>query len=878
MSILQEIHAWSKDLALWQQDAIARLYADRTLSAADLDDLYALAKSEAGIADPEDRKPSRLVDAQVVAGANRSEDVRITAIKDVSNVNALAPGAHLPIARTGITAIYGENGVGKSGYSRIFKKACRARDRREPILPNAFLAPEKSGPARAIFEVEIEGKVLEVLWQDGLDAPEALADIAIFDTHCARAYIDNQGDFAYSPYGLDILEGLVGACNRLKSRAMSEKASITPNTSALAFLTSQKTAVSTLLLNIPGKTTSQDVEALALMTQAELDRLSVLNLALAEVDPQQKAQGLRHKASRFKSLALRIATAIGGVSDESIGSLRTLVTKASTAINAAELASAAFKSDSNHLAGTGGDEWKALFDAAKVFIEQNHPEHSLSQLPPNTPCPLCQNELGEIGAARLLRFERFVSGATEQAAKDAREAAANSVRQLQQAALDLMFRDALLDEVATLHPQVAEACSQLQLALKARQLYALQAAMGKAQWEDLPALSVDPQPQLQTIINSLEAQSAALQATADDKLKAAMLSEQMELESRRRLSEVKDAVHDAIAKYALCEQLQTCIDGMEARGISRKSTELSRTIASQELADALNTELKHLKVHHLNVVMKPESPGGKTQFKLALQLPGGGTPAAILSEGEQRAIAIASFMAELRLGKGQGGIVLDDPVSSLDHRRRWEVAERLAIESLQRQVIVFTHDIYFLLILEQKAREVNTTVKKNYIRRTPAGYGVHSDDLPFDVLGTKDRIGRLRVMLAAIRKAENEGDEELHRQLTARCYGHLRLAWERCIEEVLLNGVVQRFGEGVSTQRLKGVTVTDADYVEIEAGMSKASKFEHDASAAIGRLPVPAPDELSEDIERLSRWRESLTKRVEGIAKGTTNRAALFGF
>ncbi len=46
MTILQEIHAWSKDLAAWQQDAIARLYADRTLSAADLEDLYALAKVE----------------------------------------------------------------------------------------------------------------------------------------------------------------------------------------------------------------------------------------------------------------------------------------------------------------------------------------------------------------------------------------------------------------------------------------------------------------------------------------------------------------------------------------------------------------------------------------------------------------------------------------------------------------------------------------------------------------------------------------------------------------------------------------------------------------------------------------------------------------
>lgn len=265
--------------------------------------------------------------------------------------------------------------------------------------------------------------------------------------------------------------------------------------------------------------------------------------------------------------------------------------------------------------------------------------------------------------------------------------------------------------------------------------------------------------------------------------------------------------------------------------------------------------------------MKPESPGGKTQFKLILQLPGGGTPGAILSEGEQRAIAIASFLAEIRLGKGRGGIVLDDPVSSLDHRRRWEVAERLAIESLTRQVIVFTHDIYFLCILEQKVEEFGAALTKNYIRRTAQGYGVHSQELPFDVVGTKDRLARLRQALVDVRRAQKDGNDDEHRRLTAASYGRLRLAWERCIEEVLLNGAVQRFGEGVSTQRLKSVVVTDEDYREIDIGMSKCSKFEHDAATTVGRLPTPEPDELEQDIERLATWRAALEKRLKDTAK-----------
>lgn len=876
MTILQEIHAWSKDLTAWQQDAIARLYADRTLSAADLDDLYALAKAAVGIPDPEGRVHKKLLDAQVAPQANQTRYVLLTAIKELANVNALANGARLPIARAGLTAIYGENGVGKSGYSRVFKKACRARDRREPILPNANLEPGKTGPAQATFEVEIDGTPADLPWKDGMEPPEPLSEIAIFDTHCARAYIDNQGDFAYTPYGLDILEGLVEACNKLKGRAIAEKAANAPSNAAYAVLAGEQTEVAKKLLGIPAKTTAEDIERLATLSEAERERLALLNTTLAEADAKQKAIALRQKASRLTSLVERVATAIDGLCDEKVASLRELIGKSNAAKAAAELAATEFKATPGQLAGTGGEEWKALFQAARNFAAISYADHDFPYLPEEAACPLCQNALGQEGMARLLRFDAFIKAAAEKAAKEAHEAAAVPFRAIQQVNVDLMLRNDLVEEVTELGPEVAAACTALQASLRARQPAVFQAAAGKLDWDEVTKLSDDPQPGLAEIISRLLEQAKALDATADEKLKAAMISERAELDARRRLAEVKAAVLEAMTKHELCRKLQACIDSMETRGISRKSTELSRTTASQELADALNAELKLLKVNHLSVVMKPESPGGKTQFKLTLQMPGGGTPAAILSEGEQRAIAIASFLAELRLSKGRGGIVFDDPVSSLDHRRRWEVAERLAKESLTRQVIVFTHDIYFLLILEQKAEEVGASLTKNYIRRTADGNGVHSEDLPFDVLGTKDRLGRLRQMLVGVRKAAKEGDEDLQRRLTANCYGQLRLAWERCIEEVLLNGAVQRFGEGVLTQRLKGVTITDDDYREIDAGMTKSSKFEHDAAAAVGRLPIPDPDELSEDIERLARWRETLNKRVDGIAKGTASRSALF--
>ncbi|SPR98270.1 AAA family ATPase [Cupriavidus taiwanensis] len=867
MTILQQIHAWSKNLPAWQQDAIARLYADRSLSAEDLEDLYALAKAEAGILDPQSRQPAVLQDAQVAQPGDPTRLVQIVGIKDLANVNALANGGRIPVAPTGLTVIYGENGAGKSGYSRVFKNACRARDRREPILPNAQLDPNRTGIAQAVFEVLIDGAAADLAWRYGDAAPEPLSDIAIFDTHCARAYIDNHGEYAYAPYGLDILEGLVSACNKLRGRATQEKTANVPGNAAFAVLAGEKTAVATVLQGIPARTKAEEIEALATLSEDEQERLALLNKTLSETDPKQKAQALRQKASRIQGLTVRIGEAIRLVDDGKIEELRALVQKSNATKAAAELAANEFRQTPGQLFGTGGEEWKALFEAARAFAKICHPELAFPELLEAAACPLCQNTLGKEGVERLGRFDVFIQHAAETAAKEARESAATAYRAVREAVLDTMFRDALVEELTEIDEALALACASMQEGLLARQKAALRAAAGELLWEDIAKLPDNPQPHLLAVVTALQQQAAALDATADEKIRAAMVAERLELDARRRLGEVKGAVLEAMAKHELCRKLQACIDGMDTRAISRKSTDLSRTTASQELADALNEELKRLKVHQLQIVMKPESPGGRTQFKLALQLPGGGTPATILSEGEQRAIGIASFLAEVKLGKGRGGIVFDDPVSSLDHRRRWEVAQRLAVESLTRQVIVFTHDIYFLCILEQKAEEIGAALIKSYIRRTAQGFGVHSTELPFDVVGTKDRLARLRQMVVDVRKAHNDGNDDEHRRTTAFCYGRLRLAWERCIEEVLLNGAIQRFGEGVSTQRLRSVVVTDDDYREIDAGMTKSSKFEHDAAMATGRLPVPDPDELSQDIERLAAWREAVNRRNQDIFK-----------
>ena len=860
MSILQEIHKWSQDLHPWQQDAIRRLYANRTLSVQDLEDIYAIAKAGVGIEDPQKRSAQKLQAAQVAAPAVPQRLVQLAAIKNLLNVNALAPRQRLPISLSGLTVIFGENGAGKSGYSRALKQACRARSKSEPILPDARLPKDKTGPAQADFEALIDGAACDLNWTQGKEPPEALSEIAIFDSMCARAYVDNEGDFSYVPYGLDILEGLVKVCGYIKDGASREYAAHSVQGGAFAHIARPETEVGKLLQALSANTSKDRVRQLAQLSEAELQRLATLNRSLAEADPKEKAKALRNRASRLSGLASRIQTASDVVSDAKTQELQKLIDASNAAKQAAELAAKGFIEQPGLLPGTGGNAWKQLFEAARSFAAESHRDHVFPNLGTDASCPLCQNTLGDDGAKRLIDFDAFVQRAAEKTAREARAAAMLPFDAIRGADLNLRMEDSLADE----SPELNALCSAFQESLNARKASILQAAASKIEWDSIPAFTENPHQQLLDRKGMLEQEADALEKTMDQAARAAMVKEQTELDGRQRLFGVLDAVLEGIDRLGMQQKLKSCIDQTGTTGISRKSTDLSKEMATQEVADALNRELKALDVDELHVVMKSSSPGGKTQYKLELQLPGGGSPSDILSEGEQRAISIASFLAELSLSKSRGGIVFDDPVSSLDHKRRWKVAQRLAHEALTRQVIVFTHDVAFMSVLQRVAEDAGSLQLTQCIRRSPAGYGTHTPRLPFDTLKTTKRIGELRVQSDVAAQAHMNGDEETSNRLVKDGYFHLRMAWERAVEEVLLNGAISRFEVGISTKPLQSVVVEDDDYKAIEASMTKCSYFAHD-SAQAAQLPIPHPDEFRADVEALESWRSLVEKRKTAV-------------
>jgi ABC-type cobalamin/Fe3+-siderophores transport system ATPase subunit len=120
-------------------------------------------------------------------------------------VNRIAPDQKIAFCDNGITIIYGMNGAGKSGYGRVLKHACRARDKGGAILPNVNLPGYSSNIPNGKFKISLNGKEHDLQWSYNSPSPELLSSISVFDTLCASSYL-KEGEAAYLPRGLDILE------------------------------------------------------------------------------------------------------------------------------------------------------------------------------------------------------------------------------------------------------------------------------------------------------------------------------------------------------------------------------------------------------------------------------------------------------------------------------------------------------------------------------------------------------------------------------------------------------------------------------------------------------------------------------------------------
>lgn len=857
---LKEIFEWSQARPIWQRDALKRLTKKDVLSEQDIDELTALCLDDALQSAP-------LEEADLSSPASGLPPVQLKSVGNVQNVNALAEKQRLSFLDKGVTIIYGDNGAGKSGYVRILKQACRARGRHDPILTNIFEAA--SGPQTAEIGFMSGGQSQLARWQDGAPDTDLLTAVSVFDTATANVHVDATNDVAYTPLPMKLLERLVQACRAVKGRLDAKVSEIEAQTPHVLSEPScaPDTAVGKLIAGLNKDTTEDDISRLSVLSDEETKRHAQLAADLSQ-DPAALIKRLESYVRRLGRLSADIAALESAASAETLDRLNALDEDFHQKREAARMA-ASSHFDADVLPGTGGEVWRLLWEAARAYSTQEaYPEQTFPSVAEGSRCVLCQQALTPEASGRLERFEAFVKDRTQRDEDAARDAVSDFITNH---SAELPSARRVREEVLFLTEDLGE--SELSQAFRRFALTAkwvLREILRK-RTRTMPGDLASPHEALEQAAVSISQRIDTLRADEDSPERQALYQEYQELSDRKWLAGVKDDVIAEIGRKKQLHELKQASRDTRQNEITTKSTELAEALVTDRLRGRFAQEVDHLGIAGLAVELKKErSQHGVPQFRVSLIHKPDAKAGSILSEGEHRCVALAGFMTELSTTDNHSGIIFDDPVSSLDHLHREAIAKRLAREGMDRQVIIFTHDLPFLFLLERACSEPDdglsqTPVAIRHVAKRGDRPGHCENQAPMKAQSATKRVETIGKHLANTR-LQYDQDPEVTWLFTAKgILGQIRDTWESAVEAAVAP-VIKTFSHKVNTKGFAKLSViTEADADSMRAAYGRCSELLHHAGDSMNPS-IPTPDQIERELKALSAWLEDVSRRQKAVA------------
>lgn len=855
MTIEQEIVEWAATRPSWQRLALKRTAQGQSLGA---DELAELAPKIVGDTAIED---ALLALDDIPGGSTSDVPVALLSIGHPQNINALVDTPGLTFAGQGITVVYGDNGSGKSGYARLVKSVVRARHQ-EPVLTDVF-SDTGRGPQAAEITVQVAGVSRPVAWPD-TECPE-LTQIGFYDEACGDAYVSKESDVRYRPSSLFLLDHLIRACDAIRGELDKSIEANKKSAKALPVL-SEGTGAAQFVSSLSQETTSAEVEVACKISSnvdAEIDRLTREEARLRATAPAEEKRRLMGHSRKFERVATHLSAIEAILGKEATERLGKLHGDLRGKRAAAELA-ARKPTEHEPLSAIGSAAWKTLWEAARAFAKtEAYPGQLFPFTGVDARCFLCQQELSSEASVRLRRFEEFVTAKIQRELEQATSIWSKDTTALRAFVLRPSDIESILDDLEAQHAGSVKMSRDFIEAAEVR-LKDLLECCDKVEWNaPTGSLPSSPAAALNDLSKKLATDADAIDDASFEKEIARTHSDRLELEARKKLSACRDDILGEVDRLCALAKLNTARAQTNTTGISMKSTELARKYVTRLVRDRFTRESDRLLLERVTLD-DLGSPKGKLHHKPAFV--GAVQQVAmprVLSEGEQTALGLAGFFTEVFLDASRSAVVLDDPVSSLDHVRRGHVASRLVEFAATRQVIVFTHDITFVNELRLAAERENVTFAGRGIERRLSGEpGVCGDTHPWKVKDVKQRLGELQDTLARFKKDKSTWDQQAYERETSDWAGKLSETWERMLSQEIVGQVVDRGTLEVRPKSFRILAkITDDDDREFQASYARCSRWarRHDKSGEVNYVP-PTLKELEDELALVRTWFDRIKK------------------
>ncbi len=843
---------WFQERSFWIQEAARRLLTKENLTDADLAELAATCRHQ-GAGPKTTPKPAALPES---AFAQKAVGValRLNGISEVKGIEALNPRSPLTFNHEPLTIVYGGTGVGKSGYIRILNNVCGSKNRRK-LLGNVF----KGNAAQSCkINYALNGTAKENAWKPSDGLQSELASLEIYDSECGQVYVNSENKVTFEPWLLGLFQRLVDACTAVDRLLEAEIAAL-PSKKPTMPVELATSLAANWYAQLNAQTSAADATQWCDWLPALKEELESLHARLLEKNPAEQAKQLRTRKVALERFSTELVAIRDGLTDAVVAILLNTKANASAKRKAAsEDAKKVF--DEAPLDGVGLESWKLLWEQARAYSEEvAYLEKEFPFTGDDARCVLCQQSLGEEAKLRLVSFETFVKGELESLAKKAEAEVVALLQKLPK----IPTPDDFTTRLATLgldDDTLAQKLHQFRNDAQARR-DALPAATSLEQVPSAPNAGLIAE--LVTLSAALEAKAKAFDEDAKKTDKTELKKKARELETRKWLSEQKASIEDEIARLKKIAALEAARKLTNTTVLSKKKSELAQELVSDAFIQRFNSELKALSAARIQVeLVQSRTDKGHVFHQIRLKNAKVLVPTSeVLSEGERRVVSLAAFVADVEGIDANTPIVFDDPITSLDQDFEESVVARLVTLAKKRQVIVFTHRLSLLTLLEEAGKSAVVATRVVALNREPWGTG-EPGETPFAARQPEKVLNGLNDWLTRARKIYTDsGKAEYDFHATGICC-NVRILVERLVEDALLNGVVRRSRREVHTKnKIEGLAkIQVEDCRLIDELMTKYSRYKHSQS---NETPVslPEPDDIAADLTRLQTWLKEFSER-----------------
>lgn len=626
-------------------------------------------------------------------------EIYITKLIHKSGVNALKDNQTIKFNKD-VTILYGLNGAGKSSYFKVLNEIVGGNQKKE-ILPNIYAETIKPIAIDLGFKKK-EEQNQTINWNGSNRSLDLVNKCKVFDTSYLNGLLETRkaDSTLIQPLGLNLFTYLVGLVDDFKAKVnnKADKKRLEKPTLDLKCLRDEiKGSFDSHQVSSSIKT---QVEKLYTFSEEDAQKLLTAKKALSDlkqINIQDKIKLKNTDKTELENIKSHIENTFTIISTSSITTHK-LLKSYSENKEANKLAKKQFEILSN-IPANNTEEWKDFIKAGEKYTSKSDCKEDV--------CAYCRQPLKDDKSIQLVKsYGNFLKDKSELKLNNDIKDIDNLIKELDRISIVLNIKEniepilnetkiddsdkTLLQSIKSLNSNFDNSRTELITILKNRSANNIKL--------DLPNREVINKNLLR-IIEKI--QSEIKKYSEDDsgkKKKIETLEKKISsLLENESINKQKDNLENWLVVDSIENELREKYKKINTTKISNLSKTAHNDLLTETLKTKFTEELSGLGYRNLDVKIE-NARGQKGSSNTKLTLTKNKDIKSILSEGEQKAVALALFIAEENVQMSVNPIILDDPVNSLDHKIAGNFANRLL--QLDNQIILFNHNKLFLEAFE----------------------------------------------------------------------------------------------------------------------------------------------------------------------------------